>query len=267
MVQLTRDLVEILLQNLIVPPASGLGDVDGLMRALKRGIVSYVIDCGDAPKDALARIFDKSDRWIYRQLEEMESSKEQRHLGDDHGGYELMVKVVEFYTQLYPKEAPPQACVHALRRQKIDVVVQTLEPILNLCVDQGYLSRVTFEAGGQKETLYRSMGNGVVVGSPSDIKDRKAKVGLRSRSIFPLLRSYIEGQPLARCTLYAMGLPEEKLQIFLDKAHAYMVNLLTELSEEADREMKGRKDKTEHPEFRILFLSGYGPFNDHTQRG
>src|SRR5688572_7998611 len=135
MVQLTRDLVEILIENLIVPSASALGDVDGLTQALKKGIVSYVIDCADAPKDALAKIFDKSDRWIYRQLEEMDGRKERRHLGEDHGGYELMAKVVDFYAQLYPKEAPAQTCVHALRRSKFDVVVQTIDPVLNLCVD------------------------------------------------------------------------------------------------------------------------------------
>jgi hypothetical protein len=263
MVQLTRDLVEILLQNLIVPPASGLGDVDGLMRALKKGIVSYVIDCGDAPKDALAKIFDKSDRWIYRQLEEMDTDREQRHLGEDHGGYELMLKAVEFYTQLYPREAPPQACVHALRRQKIDVVVQTLEPVLNLCVDQGYLTRVTIEVGGQKETVYRALGNGTIFGSASDLKDRKARVAMRSRSIFPLLRSYVEGHPLSRCMLINIGLPEDKIQTFVEKTRAYMIELLTQMTEETNREAKVSKDKSEHPEYRVMFLAGYGQFNDH----
>ncbi len=265
MVHLTRDLVEILIQNLIVPSASSLGDVDGLTQTLKRGIVSYVLDCGDAPKDALAKIFDKSDRWIYRQLEEMDGRKERRHLGEDHAGYELMCRVVEFYAQLYPKEAPAQACVHALRRSKIDVVVQTLEPILNLCVDQGYLTRLTIEVGDHRETVYRAVSNGMVVGTANDAKGRRAKVERRSRSIFPMMRSYLQGHPLARCMMLSMGLPEEKLLVFLDKTNAFMESLAKELHEELDRESNGRK--VELTEFRLLLLTGPGPFSDHPRDG
>lgn len=263
MVQLTRDLVEILIKNVIVPSASGLGDVDGLTQTLKRGIVSYVIECGDAPKDALARIFDKSDRWIYRQLEEMDGRKERRHLGEDHAGYELMVKVVEFFASLYPKEASPAACTHALRRSKIDVVVQTLEPILNLCVDQGYLTRTVIEAGGQKETLYRAISDGVILGSVSDVRERKNRIGRRVRSIFPMLRSYLQGHPLARCYMISMGLPEEKVQIFLDRSVEYMTSLLKELHEDLEREQQFAGVQQDYPEFRVLLLSGPGPYNDH----
>lgn len=263
MVHLTRDLVEILLKNLIVPSASGLGDVDGLTHTLKRGIVSYVIECGDAPKDALARIFDKSDRWIYRQLEEMDGRKERRHLGEDHAGYELMVKVVEFFASLYPKETSAAACVHALRRSKIDVVVQTLEPILNLCVDQGYLTRTVIEAGGQRETLYRAISDGMVVGSLSDVRDRKSRIGRRVRSIFPMLRSYLQGHPLSRCLMISMGLPEDKVQIFLEKSQEYMTALMKELHEEMEREQLQSGVSIEYPEFRVLLLAGPGPYNDH----
>lgn len=263
MVQLTRDLVEILLKNMIVPSASGLGDVDGLTNTLKRGIVSYVIECGDAPKDALARIFDKSDRWIYRQLEEMDGRKERRHLGEDHAGYELMVKVVEFFCSLYPKEASSSACVHALRRSKIDVVVQTLEPILNLCVDQGYLTRTVIEAGGQKEVLYRSVSDGMLLGPLSDVRDRKSRIGRRVRSIFPMLRSYLQGHPLGRCSMITMGLPEDKIQIFLNRSMEYMMELLKELHEEMEREQQSTGVTVDYPEFRVLFLAGPGPYNDH----
>lgn len=265
MVHLTRDLVELLLENLIVPSASSLGDVDGITHHLKRGIVSYVLDSCDAPKDALAKIFDKSDRWIYRQLEEMDGRKERRHLGEDHAGYELMVKVVEFYVKMYPKEAPAQACVHALRRAKLPIVVQTLEPMLNLCVDQGYLTRMTIEAGGHKETVYRAVSNGMLFGSSSDVKIRKAKVGRRARSIFPMMRSYIQGQPLSQCAMISMGLPEEKIKLFLDRTLKFMQEQLQELNEEAEREAMGRR--MDHPEFRVLFLAGPGPFNDHTTGG
>lgn len=263
MVQLSRDLVEILIKNLIVPSASGLGDVDGLTQTLKRGIVSYVIECGDAPKDALARIFDKSDRWIYRQLEEMDGRKERRHLGEDHAGYELMVKMVEFFASLYPKEASSAACVHALRRSKINVVVQTLEPILNLCVDQGYLTRTVIEAGGQKETLYKAVSDGMFVGSLSDVRDRKNRIGRRVRSIFPMLRSYLQGHPLSRCSMISMGLPEDKVQIFLERTMDYMTGLLKELHEEMEQDQQSNGVSTDYPEFRVLFLAGPGPYNDH----
>lgn len=264
MVHLTRDLVEILINNVIVPSASGLGDVDGLAQTLKKGMVSYIVDCADAPKEALAKIFDKSDRWIYRQLAEMDGRKERRQMGEDHAGYELMVKVVNYYMQLFPREASALACVHALRRSKVDVVLQTLEPVLNLCVDQGYLVRVIIEAGGAREVVYRAVSNGIVLNTTSDLRDRKAKVARRSRSIFPMLRSYLQGLPLSRCSMISMGLPEAKVQIFLEKSMFYMQNLLRELTEEADREAEGKP--SDPAEFRVILLAGPGPYSDQIRK-
>ncbi len=260
MVELTRDLVEILIENVIVPSASSIGDVDGLTQTLKHGIVSYVLDCGDVRKEAAARIFSKSDRWIYRQLEEIEGRKERRRIGDDHAGYDLMVRVVQFYAQLYPREAPAQACVRALRRNHVNVVVQSLQPVLNLCVDQGYLTRVTFEVGDHQEVLYRAVSNGVVVGSAGDVRDRKLRVQRRVRSIFPILRSYLQGHPLSTFSMFALGLPEEKLRIFLDKSIEYMKTLVRELQAEVDAETMG--ERRHYEEFRVMILAGPGPFHD-----
>ena len=137
MLDLTRQALESLTTAVLVPAVAKTGEVDDYVRAVKRGIVEFIARRYQAPKEVLARHFGKSDRWLYRQLED--ALKARREAADAHtGSQSLLIDVINYFQDLYPKDASAGQCARALKPLGWKINGAELEPCLRLYEKMGF---------------------------------------------------------------------------------------------------------------------------------
>ncbi len=194
MLDLTRQALESLTMAVLVPAVAKTGDVDDYVRAMKRGIVEFVARRYQAPKEVLARHFSKSDRWVYRQLEEAIKARREAAAGQK-GGQSLLIDVINYFQEQYPKSGSAGQCARALKTQGWQINGAELEPCLDLYEKMGFLERVPEEAGGVHHYRVSSRN---LSHTASNEQERAAWLEKHSEMLLPLAISYLRGDAGAR---------------------------------------------------------------------
>ncbi len=196
MLDLTKQALEILTQSILIPAVARTGEVDEYVRDMKRAIVEFVLDQYQTPKEVLARHFGKSDRWVYRQLEDaIKARQENPSKGPVHDGQRLLIDVITFFQERFPGGASPGECARALKTQAWTLNGVELEPCLELYVAMGYLEELR-EPG--VEVLRYRVPSRHLTHTAKDQSDRLALLRKHSEAILPIAISYLRGDEGAR---------------------------------------------------------------------
>lgn len=255
-----KDTLGIFLDAVVSPAVARTGEIDDVVKTLKQGLVKYVVDRHGAHKDVIARHLGKSDRWLYRQLEDFEAAR--REPIEPHEGYRLLCDALGFYTSVAPKAATVTECARHLRALKWKISTLELEPALTLYAGMGYLDRIEPEAGG--ETLFRSVSNTYTVKASGE-RERMQLLSRHMGGILPIAISYLRGDEVARFSMSEGEVLEKHLLAAVRDIWQYQVTRLNQAVQDSikeDPDEKGRKVK-----YRALFLCGLGPFFEDPRGG
>lgn len=255
-----KEVLGILLENVISPGVARTGEVDEVVKLLKQAIVKYVVERHAVPKDVLAKHFDKSDRWLYRQLEDFEQAK--REPLTPHKGHQLLYDVLRFYHTAVPDGGNPTACAKNLRQRKWKISTMELEPLLNLYAGMGYLERQEGKPG--EEPNYKAVGHTYTVTAKGE-HERLQLLARNSAAILPIAVSYLRGDEVARFSMSEGEVMERHLKAAVRDIWQYQVKRLNQAVEDSiqdDPDEQGPKVK-----YRMMLLSGLGPFFDDPKGG
>lgn len=196
MLDLTKQALEILTQAVLVPAVAKTGEVDEYIRDMKRAIVEFVVQHYQTPKEVLARHFGKSDRWVYRQLEDaLKARQEMPQKGPAHDGQRLLLDVVNFFQERYPEGATAAECSRTLKGQSWKLNGVELEPYLVLYVAMGYLEEMR---GANGEPVRYRVPARNLTHTAKDQHERIALLARHSEVLLPIAVSYLRGDPGAR---------------------------------------------------------------------
>ncbi len=244
MLDLTRQALESLTAAVLVPAVAKTGEVDDYVRAVKRGIVEFVARRYKAPKEVLARHFSKSDRWVYRQLEE--ALKARRGAGGGQpDGQSLLIDVINFYQEVYPDAASPGQCARVLKRQGWSINGAELEPVLELYVKMGFLEQVP----GGGDVSYFRVSSRNLQHAASNAEERTALLEKHSEVLLPLAISYLRGDPGARFGLSKASVLAHHFVEAMRDVRQYQVKRIIKAVEDTLRE------DPEEKEPRVTFAS------------
>lgn len=211
MLDLTKQALETLTHAILIPAVAKTGEVDEFVRDMKRAIVEFVVDHYQTPKEVLARHFGKSDRWVYRQLEDaIKARKEAEGTGQVHDGQRLLIDVINFFQERYPKGATPGECARALKIRSWDLNGVELEPGLELYVAMGYLEEIK---GNNGEPARFRVPSRNMFHTAKDLNERVALLMKHSEAILPIAISYLRGDEGAR---FSMSKASVLPQYFVD---------------------------------------------------
>lgn len=256
-----KEVLGIFLENVISPGVARTGEVDEVVKSLKQSLVKYVIDRHAAPKDAIARHFGKSDRWLYRQLEDSEQAKKEPLT--PHEGHRLLFEVLKFYHAQSPQRATVTECAKHLRAMSWKISTAELEPLLTLYTGMGYLERREPEHG-QEEASYRAIAPTYTVKATGE-RERLQLLARHTGAILPIALSYLRGDEVARFSMSEGEVLEKHLKAAVRDIWQYQVtrlNQAVEASIQEDPDEQGQKVK-----YKALFLCGLGPFLDDPKGG
>jgi len=255
-----KEVLTIFLENLVSPALARTGEVDEAIKTLRQGLVKYVVHRYAGPKDALARHLGKSDRWLYRQLEEWEHA--QKESLTPHEGHRLLFEVLKFYHASRTTQATAITCARHLRKQRWKITTAELEPLLDLYAGMGHLVRI--EGGLGEEPSYRAVARTYSVRAENE-RERLQLLARHSAAILPIALSYLRGDRAARFSMSEGEVLEKHLTAAVRDIWQYQIKRLNQAVEESirdDPEEKGPKVT-----YRALFLCGIGPFFDDPQGG
>ncbi len=244
MLDLTRQALESLTTAVLVPAVAKTGEVDDYVRAVKRGIVEFVARRYKAPKEVLARHFSKSDRWVYRQLEE--AIKARQEAGDEPDGQSLLIDVINFFQEQYPEAATPGQCARALKRRGWTINGAELEPVLGLYEKMGFLQQVPGE-GGDVSSYRVSSRN--LKHTAANAEERAALLEKHSEVLLPLAISYLRGDPGARFGLSKASVLARHFVDAMRDVRQYQVKRIIKAVEDT------LKDDPDEKEPRVTFAS------------
>lgn len=252
-----KEVLGIFVENLISPGVARTGEIDEVVKTLKQGLVKYVVERQAVPKDVIARHFGKSDRWLYRQLEDFEQAKREP-VPIAHEGHRLLYEVLRFFHARAPQPGTTTECAKHLRELKWKITVAELEPLLYLYAGMGYLERRE-GANGKEEASYRALTPTYTVKATGE-RERLQLLARHTSAILPIALSYIRGDEVARFSMSECEVLEKHLKVAVRDIWQYQVMRLNQAVEDSiqdDPDEKGQKVK-----FRALFLGGLGPFLD-----
>jgi hypothetical protein len=257
-----KEVLGIFLENLISPGVARTGEVDEVVKSLKQALVRYVVDRHAAPKDVIARHLGKSDRWLYRQLEDSELAKKEP-LSPPHEGHRLLYEVLKFYHARSPQSGTVTECAKHLRQIQWKISTSELEPLLTLYSGMGYLERLEGEPG-KEEASYRALAPTYTVKASGE-RERLQLLSRHTGAILPIALSYLRGDEVARFSMSEGEVLEKHLKAAVRDIWQYQVtrlNQAVEASIQEDPDERGQKVK-----YRALFLCGLGPFYDDPKGG
>ncbi|MFM7199420.1 MAG: hypothetical protein ACKO6N_01400 [Myxococcota bacterium] len=255
-----KEVLGIFVDTVVSPALARTGEIDEVVRALKQGLVKYVVERHGAPKDVIARHLGKSDRWLYRQLEDFETARKEPL--EPHDGYRLLCDVLNYYTSLAPQTAGVTECARHLRAIKWKISTLELEPSLSLYAGMGYLERVESEAGG--EARFRAVSSTYTVKASGE-QERLQLLSRHMGAVLPIAISYLRGDEVARFSMSEGEVLEKHLIAAVRDIWQYQVKRLNQAVEESikeDPDETGRKVK-----YRAMLLYGLGPFFDDPRGG
>ncbi len=256
-----KEVLGIFLENLISPAVARTGEIDEVVKSLKQALVRYVVERHAVPKDVLARHLGKSDRWLYRQLEDSEQAK--REPFTPHAGHRLLYEVLKFYHEPAPRRATVTECAKHLRQMNWKISTSELEPLLDLYAGMGYLERREGEPG-KEETSYRALAHTYTVKASGE-RERLQLLTRHTGAILPIALSYLRGDEVARFSMSEGEVLEKHLRTAVRDIWQYQItrlNQAVEASIQEDPEEQGPKVK-----YRALFLCGLGPFYNDPRGG
>ncbi len=260
MLDYMKEVLGVFLERVISPGVARTGDVDDVVTFLKQAIVRHVVERHAVPKDVLARHFGKSDRWLYRQLENAEQRK--REPLEPHKGHQLMYDVLTFYTSSLPGRATPTACAKHLRQRKWKISTMELQPLLDLYAGMGYLQRTEGKPGEEPE--YKAVEHTSTVKAKGE-QERLQLLGRNAAAMLPVAVSYLRGDDVARFSMSEGEVMEQHLKAAVRDIAHYQVKRLNQAVEDSimdDPDEQGPKVK-----YRMLLLCGLGPFYDDPEGG
>jgi hypothetical protein len=273
MIEMSRKLLRVLVENMFIPAMVGTEDIDEVMKMVKEGAVHYVRKRFEADIDLAAMHFGKSTRWIYRVLagKSEEPGRKSGKRGEDPDGprpgiphgYALMMAAVQFFL-LKGEPATAAACVRSLRKDGYEISAVELSRLLDMYCAMGYLIKYIEVSGGEQVVRYQAPRMVVQVSSIESQAERLARVGLRSRAIWPIARAYVEGEPHAR--FYGLSgelYPEIYDQVVAD-IWAYAQKAIAEGVARTQEQCEVRTDPLVR--YRGLFLMGTGPWLEPNER-
>ncbi len=260
MLDYMKTVLEVFLERVISPGVARTGDVDEVVTFLKQAIVKHVVERHPAPKDILARHFDKSDRWLYRQLENAEQRK--REPKTPRKGHQLLYDVMTFYAAHLPKRATPTACAKYLRQHKWKITTAVLQPLLDLYAGMGYLQR--FEGKPGEEPEYKAVEPTYTVKAEGE-EERLQVLERNAAAILPIAVSYLRGDDVARFSMSEGEVMERHLKAAVRDIAHYQVKRLNQAVE--DSIMEDPDEQEPKVKYRMLLLCGLGPFFDEPEGG
>ncbi len=269
MIETSRKLLKVLLDNVFIPAMVGTEDLDEAVRLLKEGAVHYVRRRFGADIDLTAMHFGKSTRWIYRVLAGRGDEPLRKNAKREDGtaecrgtvpGYGLMVAAVEFYLARHHQALSASACARSLRKDGCDISTLELEPLLDMYCGMGYLTKKTELTGGAQEVRYQAVRMNLKELSTDKRDERIARVGTRSRVIFPIARAYVEGVPHTYFSVMRGEVLPEIYEQLADDIRSYAANAV---SAAAARTVEEDPEGTLRlVDFRGLLLIGCGPWTE-----
>ncbi len=252
MLDLTKQALESLTQAVLVPAVARTGEVDEYVRDMKRAIVEFVVEHYQTPKEVLARHFGKSDRWVYRQLEDaLKARKNGASKAPSHDGQRLLLDVINFFQERFPEGATPGECSRALKARSWDLNGVELEPCLSLYVAMGYLEgRHDSETG---QVIYSVPARNLTHTAKGQ-EERGALLRKHCEFILPIAISYLRGDEGARFGFSkASVLPRYFVEAVRD-IRQYQIRRIIEAV--ADSMRDDPEEKQHRVTFASLFLTG-----------
>lgn len=247
MLDLTKQALEILTRSILIPAVARTGEVDEYVRDMKRAIVEFVVEHYQTPKEVLARHFGKSDRWVYRQLEDaIKARQDTPAKGPAHDGQRLLIDVITFFQERYPAAATPGECSRALKANAWELNGVELAPCLALYVAMGYLEEV--REHGSDGVKYRVPGRHLSH-TARDANERLAFLQKHSEALLPIAISYLRGDEGARFSFSkAQVLPQYFVEAMRD-VRQYQIKRIMKAVEDSMR------DDPEELQPRVTFAS------------
>lgn len=262
MVVLMKQVLDALLRNAIAPAVARSGDLDEAVKTLKKSVVGFTATQASVPKDVLAKHFGKSDRWVYRYLEDLSREKRQ---GKATGELQppprsLIEKIMQLVVSQYPTPLTAQEIQAQLERDQQRVDLGELQALLGLYADIGLLKAEALGADGEV-TGFASPAR-VAVSEARALHERINLVALRSRAIFPIAMSYVQGDEEARFSYTQVRLMRKHLQAAIRDCRKYMVERFNQAVEDSLKEDPEERAESEVVDYTLLFLGGVRRFDD-----
>lgn len=256
-----REVLSLFLENVISPAVARTGEIDEVVKTLKQGLVRYVVEKHAAPKDVLARHFGKSDRWLYRQLEDSELAREEPWT--PHEGHRLLYEVMRFFHEPAPREATVMEVAKHLRTHNWKISTDELESLLELYSGMGYLAGVENAQTG-RERIFRARASTYTV-KASNERERLQLLSRHTGAVLPIALSYLRGDEAARFSMSEGEVLEKHLKEAVRDIWQYQVARLNQAVEASileDPDEVGPKVR-----YKAMFLCGLGPFFDDPRGG
>lgn len=256
-----KDALGIFVEHVVSPAVARTGELDEVVKNLKQGLVKYVVERHGAPKDVIARHLGKSDRWLYRQLEDFEAARKEPS-AEPHEGYRLMCDALGYFSSQAPRAATATECARHLRQLKWKISTQELEPALTLYAGMGYLQPVEGHSG--EEIQFRAVSNTYTVKASGE-RERMQLLSRHMGAILPIAISYLRGDEAGRFSMSEGEVLEKHLIAAVRDIWQYQVTRLNQAVEDSvkeDPDETGRKVR-----YRTMFLCGLGPFFDDPRGG
>lgn len=262
MVVLMKQVLDALLRNTIAPAVARSGDLDEAVKTLKKSVVGFTAAQATVPKDVLARHFGKSDRWVYRYLEDL--SRERRRASKE--GKEppaprsLIERVMHLAVTRYPDALTAADIKSHLDKEGHRIELGELESLLNLYSNIGLLKAEAMGADGEV-TGYASAAR-VSALENKPLTERMNLVALRSRAIFPIAMSYVQGDEEAKFSYTHVRLMRKHLVAAVRDCRLYMVERFNQAVEDSLKEDPEEREESEVVDYTLLFLGGVCRFDD-----
>lgn len=188
MIQLVNSILESMIVNMITPAVASTGELDETVKLLKRSIVRLVADRSRTSKQVLAHHFERSERWVYRLLEEVEAEE----LDREHSPTTRLIQdVMDVFYEAAPKGLSLEEATERLEAKRRSMP-KDLEPYLKLYVDMDLLTPLP---GTPKR--FRAAGRFVEI-NEEQTSNRVERIGRCAEVVLPAALSYARGDDGAR---------------------------------------------------------------------
>jgi hypothetical protein len=215
---------------------------------MKQAIVEFVVQHYQTPKEVLARHFGKSDRWVYRQLEDALKARQEANLnrGPAHDGQRLLLDVVTYFQDRYPDGATAAECSRALKSLAWKLNGVELEPYLELYVAMGYLEEAHEPAS---DTVRYRVPARNLTHTARDQQERVALLQRHAELLLPIAISYLRGDPGARFAVSKASVLPRHFEAVMRDIRQYQIKRIIQAVEDS------LKEDPEELEPRVTFVS------------
>ena len=256
MMVLMRQVLNTLLENMVAPAVAASGDVDEVVKTLKKAVVVYIDQRYSLPKDLLARHFGKSDRWVYRYLEELSRQKRKGQPAAEEAPQEdsLQKRILYLVVERYPEALTARQIQQLLDAKSFQIEHKELESMLRLYADAGLLKAEAIGADGT--TMGYASPVRTMTMETREMAKKMNLIGTRSRAIFPIAMSFAKGDDEARFSYTHVRVRRKLLAAAVNDTRAFMMKRFNQAVEESLLEDPEERDDTDVVDYTLLFLGG-----------